>query len=128
MGSHPVQEDKDNLQEGEDLGISLEDQLKLHNLRIKSNHIQKQKEVLVAKRQRSNMQIRIRQLIMEEEERARALEQKIAEMQHEVPLHQQPFEAAYNQNNLCFQRPTPMQITFQGLNYLDQQSPLSAQL
>jgi hypothetical protein len=65
---------------------------------------------------------------MEEEERARALEQKIAEMQHEVPLHQQPFEAAYNQNNLCFQRPTPMQITFQGLNYLDQQSPLSAQL
>jgi hypothetical protein len=35
-----------------------EDQLKLHSLRIKDNHLQKQREVLVAKRQRTNMQVK----------------------------------------------------------------------
>jgi hypothetical protein len=42
-------------------------------------------EVLAAKRLRTNMQSRIRQLIMEEEEKARALEQEIADMQYEDP-------------------------------------------
>lgn len=32
------------------------------------------------------MQVKIRQLIMEEEERAKALEQEITEMQYEAPL------------------------------------------
>lgn len=54
-------------------------------------------EVLIAKRMRTNMQSSIRQLIMEEEEKARALEQEIADMQYETP-HQQPVGAAYNQN------------------------------
>lgn len=73
------------------------------------------------------MQARIRQLILEEE-KASALEQDIAEMQYKVPPRQQPIEAAFNPNNLCFQRPTSMQIAFQGLNYLNERNPLSAQL
>lgn len=34
------------------------------------------------------MQARVRQLIMDEEEKARALEQEIADMQREDPPHQ----------------------------------------
>jgi hypothetical protein len=56
------------------LGISIEDQLKLWALRLKNNSLQKQREILVAKWQRTNMQTRMRQLIMDEEEKARALE------------------------------------------------------
>jgi hypothetical protein len=50
MGPHPVQEEQDNFQDGENLGISSEDQLKLRNLSIRNNHIQKHQEVLAAKR------------------------------------------------------------------------------
>jgi hypothetical protein len=46
-------------------------------------------------------------------------------MQHEDPLHQQPPGATYNQNNHRLQRLAPMQIAFQGLNYLDECIPLS---
>jgi hypothetical protein len=60
-----------------ELGISAEDQLKLRSLRIKTGHLQRQREVLTTKRQRTNMQVRIKQLIMEEE-KARALEEEIA--------------------------------------------------
>lgn len=42
------------------------------------------------------MQIRIRQLIMGEEDRAKALEQEIIEMQNEVLPHRQPLDATYN--------------------------------
>jgi hypothetical protein len=72
MGAHLVQVDEDNFQDGEDLKISSKGQLKLHSLRIKQPY-QKQKEVFVAKTRRTNMKIWIRQLIMEEEERARTL-------------------------------------------------------
>jgi hypothetical protein len=51
-----------------------------------SKLVQKQREVLTAKRQRTNMQARIIQMIIEEEEKARALEQEIVDMQHEDPL------------------------------------------
>jgi hypothetical protein len=46
----------------------------------KNNHLQKQREILAAKRQRTNMQARVKQLIMDEEEKARALEQDIADL------------------------------------------------
>jgi uncharacterized protein YheU (UPF0270 family) len=52
------------LKEGEDLGISVEDQLKLHVARIK-NHLQKQRHILVAKRQQTIMQARVIQLIVD---------------------------------------------------------------
>jgi hypothetical protein len=50
------------------------------------------------------MQVRVRQQIMDEEEKARALEQEIAEMQREDLPHQQPAGAA-NQNINHFHRP-----------------------
>jgi hypothetical protein len=42
---------EDTIEDGEVIGISAEDQLKLRALRIKNNHLQKQKEILEAKRQ-----------------------------------------------------------------------------
>jgi hypothetical protein len=52
IGYLPTEGDGDILQEGKDLRILAEDQLKLRALRIKTNHLQKQREVLTAKRQR----------------------------------------------------------------------------
>jgi hypothetical protein len=51
----------------------------------KNNHLQKQREILAVKRQQTNMQARVRQLIMDEEEKERAFEQEIADMHHEDP-------------------------------------------
>lgn len=59
QGFTPPQAD-DVTEEAEVLGISAEDQLKLRALRIKNTHLQKQKEILAAKRQRTSMQARIR--------------------------------------------------------------------
>jgi hypothetical protein len=58
----------------------------LRALRIKNNHLQKQKEILAAKSQRINMQAKVRQMILDEEQKARELEQHIVEMQGEDPL------------------------------------------
>jgi hypothetical protein len=44
---HP--EGKDTVEDGEIIGISAEDQLKLRAMRIKNIHLQKQKEILAAK-------------------------------------------------------------------------------
>jgi hypothetical protein len=41
-------EGEDTIEDGEVIGISAEDQLKLRALRIKTNHLQKQKEILEA--------------------------------------------------------------------------------
>jgi hypothetical protein len=73
------------------------------------------------------MHARVRQLIMDEEEKARALEQEIAEMQREELPHQQSVGTA-NQNIYHFHQPSTAQVAFQGLNYLDKQSPMSPQL
>jgi hypothetical protein len=62
---HP--EGKNTVKDGEIIGISAEDQLKLRALRIKNNHLQKQKEILAAKRQHINMQAKVRQMILDEE-------------------------------------------------------------
>jgi hypothetical protein len=55
----------------------------LRALRIKNNHIQKQKETLEAKRQRVTMQAKVHQMIQDKEQRDRELEQEIALMQGE---------------------------------------------
>jgi hypothetical protein len=49
-------------------------------LRIKNRNLQKQKEILEAKRQRVSAQAKVRQMIRDEEQRARELEQEIALM------------------------------------------------
>jgi hypothetical protein len=49
----------------------------LRTLCIKNNHLQKQKEILEAKRQQLTMQAKVRQMIQDEEQRARELEQEI---------------------------------------------------
>jgi hypothetical protein len=79
-------EGEDTIEDREVIGISAEDQLKLQALRIKNNHLQKQKEILEAKRQRVTMQAKVRQKIQDEEQRARELQQEIALMQGEGPL------------------------------------------
>jgi hypothetical protein len=61
---------------------------------------------------------------MDEEEKARALEQEIVEMQHEDPPHQQQ-AGTTNQNIYLLHRPAIAQVAFQGLNYLDDPNPLS---
>jgi hypothetical protein len=48
-----------------------------------SHHLQKQKEILAAKRQRITMQAKVRQMILDEEQKARELEQQITDMQGE---------------------------------------------
>jgi hypothetical protein len=58
-------------------------------MRIKNNHLQKQKEILEAKRQRVTMQAKVRQRIQDEEQRARELEQEIALIQGEGPYNLQ---------------------------------------
>jgi hypothetical protein len=60
-------EGEDTIEDGEVIGISAEDQLKLRALRMKNNHLQKQKEILEAKRQRVTMQAKVRQMIQDEE-------------------------------------------------------------
>jgi hypothetical protein len=61
----------------------------LRALRIKNNHLQKQKEILVAKRQRINMQAKVRQMILDDEQKAQEVEQQMADMQGEGPYHMQ---------------------------------------
>jgi hypothetical protein len=91
----------------------------LRALRIKNNHLQKKKEILAAKRQRITMQAKVRQIILDEEHKAKELEQQIRDMQGEAP-HQ------LQQNALHI--PVLAPATFQGLNYLDERSPLAPHL
>lgn len=59
LGQLPlVKEDEDNLRHDLHLGINVVDQLLLRSLRMKNNHLQKQWEILTAKRQRTDMQAR----------------------------------------------------------------------
>jgi hypothetical protein len=83
--AHP--EGEDTIEDGEIIGIPAEDQLKLQALRINNNHLQKQKEILEAKRQRVTMQAKVRQMILDEEHKAWELEQQIADIKSEDPYH-----------------------------------------
>jgi hypothetical protein len=47
----PIPDDNEDLIEGKDLGINIEDQLKLCSLHMKNSQLKKQREVLVARRQ-----------------------------------------------------------------------------
>jgi hypothetical protein len=76
-------EGEDATEDGEFIGIPAEEQLQLRALRIKNRNLQKQKEILEAKRQRVFAQAKVRQMIRDEEQRAWELEQEIALMQRE---------------------------------------------
>jgi hypothetical protein len=122
-------EGEDALEDGEVIDISAEDQLQLWALRIKNHNLQKQKEILEAKRQCVTMQAKVRQMIQDEEQRARELEQEIALMQcegqynlqHGLPLQQHvPTGDLFIPQRSPF---IPRATTFQGINYLDERSP-----
>jgi hypothetical protein len=126
-------EGADATEDGEVIGVSAEEQLQLRALRIKNRNLQKQKEILEAKRQRVSVQAKVRQMIRDEEPKAQELEQEITLMQSEgqlglqqgPPLQQHaPFEDLF-----IPQRGTiPHATAFQGVNYLDERSPLAPHL
>jgi hypothetical protein len=124
----------DATKDGEVIGVSAEEQLQLHALRIKNRNLQKQKEILEAKRQRVSAQAKVRQMIRDEEQKAQELEQEIALMQREgqlglqqgPPLQQRapPEDPFIPQRGPVF----PHATAFQGVNYLDERSPLAPHL
>jgi hypothetical protein len=56
-------------EDGEVIDVSAEEQLHLRALRIKNRNLQKQKEILKAKRQRVSVQAKVRQMIHDEEQK-----------------------------------------------------------
>jgi hypothetical protein len=127
-------EGADATEDGEVIGVSAEEQLQLRALRIKNRNLQKQKEILKAKRQRVSAQAKVRQMIRDEEQRAQELEQEIAlmqregqlDLQHGPPLQQRaPFEDLFIPQRGPAIPPT---TAFQGVNYLDERSPLAPHL
>jgi hypothetical protein len=116
------------------IDISAEEQLQLRALRIKNRNLQKQKEILEAKRQHVSAQAKVRQMIRNEEQRAQELEQEIAlmqredqlDLQHDPPVQQRaPFEDLF----IPQREPVISHATaFQGVNYLDERSPLAPHL
>ena len=149
-------EGADLTEDGEVLGVSTEEQLQLRALRLKNRNLQRQKEILETKRQRVSALAKVRQMIRDEEQKAQDLEREIALMQreghlglqHEPPLHQraqledtreghlglqhgpplqhraQPEDPRFPQRDYTFQHAVP----FQGVNYLDERSPLAPHL
>jgi DNA-binding transcriptional MerR regulator len=124
----------DAAEDGEVIGVSAGEQLQLRALRIKNRNLQKQKEILEAKRQCLSVQAKVRQMIRDEEQRAQELEQEIARMQregqldlqHGPPLQQRaPFEDLFAPQRGHAIPPT---AAFQGVNYLDERSPLAPHL
>jgi hypothetical protein len=79
-------EGADATEDGEVIVVSAEEQLQLRALRIKNRNLQKQKEILEAKRQRVSAQAKVRQMIRDEEQKAQELEQEITLMQREGQL------------------------------------------
>jgi hypothetical protein len=67
-------EGMDLTEDDEVIGVSAEEQLQLRALRIKNRNLQKQKEILEAKRQRVSAQAKVRQMIRDEEQKAQELE------------------------------------------------------
>jgi hypothetical protein len=76
-------EGEDATEDDEVISVSAEELLQLRALRIKNRNLQKQKEILEAKRQRVSAQAKVRQMIRDEEQRAQELKQEIALMQRE---------------------------------------------
>jgi hypothetical protein len=83
------------------------------------------------------MQAKVRQMILDEEQKSQELEQEIADIQGEGPYHLQrgPLVTpdAFQQNIKC-EGPYPQRgplippAAFQGISYLDKRSPLTPQL
>jgi hypothetical protein len=124
----------DTTEDGEVIVVSAEEQLQLCALRIKNRNLQKQKEILEAKRQRVSAQAKVCQMIHDEEQKAQELEQEIAlkqregqlGLQHDPPLQQR----AQIEDMFIPQRghAIPHVAAFQGVNYLDERSPLAPHL
>ena len=85
-------EGADLTEDGEVLGVSAEEQLQLRALHLKNRNLQRQKEILEAKRQRVSALAKVRQMIRDEEQKAQDLEREIALMQREghLGLQQEP--------------------------------------
>jgi hypothetical protein len=120
-------EGADATEDGEVIGVSTEEQLQLCALRIKNRNLQKQKEILEAKRQRVSAQAKVRQMIRDEEQKAQELEQEIALMQREGQLS---LQHAQTEDMFIPQRghAIPHAAAFQGVNYLDKRGPLAPHL
>jgi hypothetical protein len=124
----------DATKDGEVIGVSVEEQLQLRALRIKNRNLQKQKEILEAKRQRVSAQDKVRQMIRDEEQKAQELEQEIALMQREGQLglqHGPPLQQHAQIEDLIIPQrghAIPHAAAFQGVNYLDERSPLTPHL
>jgi hypothetical protein len=133
LGFAPL-EGEDAIEDGEVISISAEEQLQLRALRIKNRNLQKQKEILEAKRQRVSVQAKVRQMIRDKEQRAREIEQEIALMQHEGQHDLQqdpPLQQRAPIGDLFIPQCEPFILhaaAFQGINYLDERSPLAPQL
>jgi hypothetical protein len=127
-------EGADATEDGEVIGVSAEEQLQLRALRIKNRNLQKQKEILEAKRQRVSAQAKVRQMIRDEEQKAQRLEQEIALMQREGQLGLQygpPLQQHVQIEDLFIPQrghAIPHAAAFQGVNYLDERSPLAPHL
>ena len=124
-------EGEDAAEDGEVLGVFAEEQLQLRALRLKNQNLQKHKDILEAKRQRVTAQAKVRQMIRDEEQRAQELEQEIALMQskgqHDLQ-HGPPLQQRVPAGDLFIPQRGPFipHVTaFQGINYLDERSPLA---
>jgi hypothetical protein len=127
-------EGADVIEDGEVIDVSVEEQLQLRALRIKNRNLQKQKEILEAKRQRVSAQAKVRKMIRDEEQKAQELEQEIALMQREGHLglqHGPPLQQRAQVKDLYFPQhghAIPHAAAFQGVSYLDKRSPLAPHL
>jgi hypothetical protein len=127
-------EGADATEEGKVIGVSAEEQLQLRALRIKNRNLQKQKEILEAKRQHVSAQAKVRQMIRDEEQKAQELEQEIALMQSEGQFglqHDPPLQQRAQIEDLFIPQrghAIPHATAFQGVNYLDKRSPLAPHL
>jgi hypothetical protein len=133
LGFAPL-EGEDATKDDKVIDISAEEQLQLRALRIKNRNLQKQKEIHEAKHQRVSAQAKVRQMIRDEEQRARELKQEIAlmqregqqDLQHDPPLQQRaPVRDLFIPQRGPF---IPHAAAFQDINYLNERSPLVPQL
>jgi hypothetical protein len=83
----PLEDDNTDLQDSRDLGINIEEQLLLKSLRMHNANLQKQRDAIAAKQQRSEAEARVRLLIQQEKEHLLALEQEISQLQAHDPTH-----------------------------------------
>jgi hypothetical protein len=110
-------EGADLTEDGEILDVSAEEHLQLRALRIENRNLQRQKEILEAKRQRVSALANVRQMIRDEEQKAQDLEREIALMQreghlglqHGSPLQQRAQLEDIREGHLGLQHGPPLQ-------------------